>query len=84
MDKYYLFRGDTLVKKKVTWDVLGAGDLHSHGKEGDVLIITAEQGDMLLFNWVSAAKGYITLPWVKQYPSFEELQRYRVLLLIQQ
>ena len=84
MDKYYLFRGDTLVKKKVTKDVLGAGDLHSHGKEGDVLIITAEQGNVLLFNWASAAKSSTTLPWERQHPSFEELQRYRVLLLIQQ
>lgn len=84
MDKYYLFRGDTLVKKKVTWDVLGTGDLHSHGKEGDVLIIMTDGGDPILFNWDSTAKSSNTLPWVRQHPSFEELQRYRVLVLIQQ
>lgn len=80
MDKYFLFRGNTLVGTNDP-NLMGAGDLHDIGQEGDVLI-APDKKSLRAWNWCSGGVRTGHLPWQSVALTSEQESYYRTLILL--
>lgn len=81
-ENYYLFRGDQLVYKNENQQVLGAGQAHAMGREGDILLHFDNMG-YTAFQWNQPNDKTGELPWPVAALTDEQFKRYKTLIMLQ-
>lgn len=83
MENYYLFRGDQIISHISRENtVMGAGNLHSQGKPGDVLVIM-NNGWMMRCLWQKGTPDGRVAAWQNSPLTEDGVQRIRTLILLQ-
>ena len=86
MDKYYLFRGDTLIDKIEHSNprAVGTAKLYALGRPGDYLVCLFG-ADIYRYHWGEVNKNdRRAIHWVNDPPTKEECKHFLTLILLQQ